>query len=181
MMTKSFRIALVFLLFAIPFSAQAQGPFGVFTGYSYTNWQLPLSCVRPLPTRSDIECPNPTGQRLRGWEVSVEGRLIPHLELVADFSGHYGTELIDPPDEARVRLYTLLAGPKLSASSGRFSPFVHGLVGAANAHNGASSSGELFPFPRGSFSFASAVGGGVDYHIIPLVSARVQADWLLTS
>jgi hypothetical protein len=179
-MYKIVAIVCGLLFFSTAASAQR---FNAFVGYSYTNWRPPLPCFLEEPTHAAFQCVNPAGQRLQGWEVSVGGTLIPHLGLVADVSGHYGTEAIEGTVEAPVRLYNLLAGPQVSVSIGRFSPFAHELLGASTAREGAHFvPPSPFSFPPFSFgfSFSNALGGGIDYRIIPLVSARVQADWLLT-
>jgi hypothetical protein len=58
---------------------------------------------------------------------------------------------------------------------GKVRPFAHALFGAGHI----STSGG-FGLSSSDTSFAYALGGGVDYHLIPLVSWRVQADLLQT-
>lgn len=48
------------------------------------------------------------------------------------------------------------------------------LIGAG--HPGASTTG----FSNSSTSFADALGGGLDYHLVPLIRWRIQADALQT-
>jgi opacity protein-like surface antigen len=56
-------------------------------------------------------------------------------------------------------------------SVGKIRPFAEALFGAGHiSTNGAGS----------DTSFATALGGGVDYHLIPLVSWRLEGDYVQT-
>ena len=122
---------------------------------------------------------------LNGWNGSVEGKVLPHVGIVADFSGHYGSvprlqcEAINlpcPTLSASTHIHNFLFGPRVSVSVGKFRPFAHALFGAGHI----SESGSSFFGSGSDTSFAYALGGGVDYHLFPLVSWRVQADLLQT-
>ncbi len=106
-----------------------------------------------------------TTTNTNGWEVS--GTLKNSwLGLTADFSGHYGTTL-----GSNSSLQTFLFGPQLSLPLPVFSPFAHVLVGGARETLGNVS----------DTAFATAVGGGVDTHLGPLLSYRLfQVDYLAT-
>jgi opacity protein-like surface antigen len=65
-----------------------------------------------------------------------------------------------------------LFGPRVSVSVGKIRPFAQALFGASHVSD--SESG----FSGSDTSFAYALGGGVDYRLIPLISWRMQADWL---
>ena len=67
-------IALVLFLFAATAFAQIPGG-NVFIGYSYLNADLG---------------PSDRGN-WNGWNGSVEGKVLPFIGIVADFSGHYGS------------------------------------------------------------------------------------------
>jgi opacity protein-like surface antigen len=164
-----FRFAILAISFLfIAALGFAQIPSGnVFVGYSYLSADL-------VP-----------GDRanLNGWNASVEGRVLPLLGIVADFSGHYGSQnfpqlagcsgCASPSNSVHQENY--LFGPRLSFSVGKFRPFVHALIGASHISESAG------PSPSDSdTSFSDAIGGGVDYHLIPLISWRVQADALQT-
>ena len=164
-MSRSAAFALGFLLVAT--SGFAQLPSGnVFVGYSYLSADL-------VP-----------GDRanLNGWNASVEGKVMPLLGIVADFSGNYGSQnfpqfaacLGGVLGSCSVHQENFLFGPRLSISVGKFRPFVHGLIGASHISEGAAG------FSNTDNSFADALGGGVDYHLIPLISWRVQVDALQT-
>jgi hypothetical protein len=155
-----FLISLLFLL--LPLSAYAQGG-NVFLGYSYLNAN------------------SPAGDRanLNGWNGSLEGKVFPHIGIVADFSGHYGTQTFFPcsgvdcfPFSLSARQHTFLFGPRVSASFGKIRPFAHYLVGAG--HISVTDTG------GSDTSLAQAIGGGVDYKLIPLIALRLQGDFLHT-
>jgi len=151
----------------------AQLPGGnAFIGYSYLN--------------ADLVSGSRTS--LNGWNGSVEGKVLPFIGLVGDFSGHYGSPSVVSGGFCPVPVgslpggcvattnsttseYNFLFGPRASFPIGKFRPFVHALLGAGHLSESASIS---------STSFADALGGGIDYHLIPLISWRIQADALQT-
>jgi len=149
-------------------AAHAQLPSGnIFLGYSYARADMGL------------------GDHINanGFEGSLEGKVFPHLGIVADVSGHYNekqTINICPgpgPCSAvpvNATLHSYLAGPRVSVSIGRFTPFANALFGVS--HIKASASG----FAEADTAFATAIGGGVDYKLIKGFAVRVQADALQT-
>jgi hypothetical protein len=161
-------IALAIVLFTG--LANAQIPRGnVFFGYSYYNTDL-----------SSIDRAN-----TNGWEASLEGKVIPWVGIVADFDSHYGSQnfpTICPACPVGVPLSgtvnasfteeNFLFGPRVSVSVAKFRPFAEALFGGAHvsANNGIGS----------DISFATALGGGLDYKIIPLVAWRFQGDYVQT-
>ncbi len=154
-------ICLIFLF--LPLSAYAQGG-NVFLGYSY------LNANSPAGDRSN----------LNGWNGSLEGKVLSYIGIVADISGHYGQQTVFPacnglPDcfafNTSTRQHTFVFGPRVSVSVGKIRPFAHYLVGAG--HISVSGAGS-------DTSFAQAVGGGIDYKLIPLVAWRFQGDFLQT-
>jgi len=165
-------IAIAFTLLALESAGYAQLPSGnVFVGYSYMS--------------ADLVSNNRTN--LNGWNGSVEGKVLPFIGLVADFSGHYGsvplavnptcTAVIGVPCStltASTNIHSFLFGPRISVSVGKVRPFAHALIGAAHM----SESSSLLS--SSDTSFAYALGGGIDYHLIPLISWRVQGDLLQT-
>ena len=147
----------------------------VFIGYSYFN--------------ADLASGNRTS--LNGWNGSVEGKVLRFIGLVADFSGHYGSPGIEssgictaPPGSLPGACLTIgsvsasehnfLFGPRVSVTVGKLRPFAHVLIGAAHLSENATG------LSNSSTSFANAFGGGLDYHLIPLISWRIQADALQT-
>jgi len=159
-------VAAVSLVFSGAGQAQVPTSGNVFFGYSYYSTDL-----------SSIDRAN-----TNGWEASVEGKVIPFLGFVADFDSHYGSQnfpgavcgLTCSPSAfgADVTEHNFLFGPRVSFSVGRFRPFAEGLFGAAHVdvNNGVGS----------DTSFATAVGGGLDYKIIKPIAWRFQGDYLQT-
>jgi hypothetical protein len=122
---------------------------------------------------------------LNGWEASLEGKFLPWIGVVADFSTGYGTDNSFssvacpglgcppplPPTSTALRRYTYLFGPRLSIPIGRFTPFAHALFGAAHINDQ-----EIT-----DTSFATAVGGGLDYKLIKGIAWRFQLDSVHTN
>jgi len=165
------KIGFVFSsLFLFGALASAQIPSGnAFFGYSYYNTDLT------------------SGNRINtnGWEASVEGKVIPFIGIVADFDAHYGSQSFSAcgfgPNRPVCNLllnsgfveHNYLFGPRVSVSLGKIRPFGEVLIGAAhvNVNQGIGS----------DTSFATAVGGGLDYKLIPLVAWRFQGDYVHSS
>ena len=152
----------VLALFALTSLVSAQVPKGnAFFGYSYANADFNSN------DRSN----------LNGWEASLEGKFLPFIGIVADFSGYYGTN--DFPSSSTIfhvdgREYNFLFGPRVSASVGRVRPFAHALFGAG--HVNVSGQG----YSASDTAFSTALGGGVDFHLFPLLAWRFQGDYLQT-
>jgi hypothetical protein len=139
-------------------SAQIPTSGNIFIGYSYS--------------RENAGLGGPPVVNLNGWEGSLEGKFLPWIGLVADFGAGYGsvTELIPGPiggrSKVNLRKYTYLFGPRVSVPIGRFTPFAHFLVGAGHVNDGGVT----------DTSFATAVGGGIDYRLIHGIAWRLQGD-----
>jgi opacity protein-like surface antigen len=115
------------------------------------------------------------------------GRWVGGAVDVSSYSGKPFTGLQGVGNVPTENSYTILAGPVISyRTKGRAVPYVHALFGW---NHSSLSSGPLTgtPIPvvsaGASFTdFAMALGGGVDYKIVPRVSFRVgQLDWFRTS
>ena len=168
-MSRITVIALAIFTFAT--LATAQIPKGnVFFGYSYLRADLTSS----------------TSSNLNGWNGSLEGKFLPWIGIVADLSGHYGTAQFPifcpvPPGAVScsptldAKMYSVVLGPRVSVTVGKVTPFAHALFGVAHI------TGNKSGFSTSDTSFASAYGGGLDYHLVPLVNWRFQADLLHTS
>ena len=163
------KISLVtFALMALTELITAQVPKGnIFAGYSYA--------------RADIG----GGKRsnLNGWNASLEGKVFPFVGIVADVSGHYGTQnaLVCvtssscPGFAGDGRLLTAMFGPRISVSVGKVRPFAEALFGVSHLNV------DFTGTSNTDTSFASAYGGGIDYHLLPFFAWRVEADALRTS
>ncbi len=100
-------------------------------------------------------------QNLNGWEGSLEGKVFPFIGIVADISGHYGVG---------DGIHNVIFGPQVSVPIGKFTPFAHALVGVGHISGNGSS----------DTSFSDALGGGIDYRLIPALAWRFQIDSLQT-
>lgn len=167
------KIALVPCILLLVGLAPAQIPThgNVFAGYSYYN--------------TGFEPQRRTG--LTGWQGSFEGKIIPMLGIVVDISGNSGTVNFTPPGvtcptngcptNIQTHVDDLLFGPRVSVSVGRWRPFAEALFGIAHVtRNGNfgtdSTSGGT------DNSFATAIGGGLDYKIIRPIAVRFQIDYV---
>ncbi len=172
-MLKAAWIGALLLLFAG--LARAQVPSGnVFFGYSYESTNS--SAFGPGLVASTVTRPN-----LNGWEASFEGKVLPWIGIVGDVAGHYGSENFteltpNGPLTASVTGHEqeYLVGPRLSVPVGKFTPFAEVFVGAAHIHTGGT-----LPTPSNT-SFATAVGGGIDYRLIRFLGVRAEGDYLHT-
>ena len=164
-------VALILLLltFAAVASAQIPASGNVFVGYSFEN-----SASSTLD--QDLNRPN-----LQGWEASLEGKIFPHIGIVTDFSGHYGSQSfvqLTPGGPVSVNVtgheLEVLFGPRISIPVGKFTPFGEFMAGVAHINTGGTD-----PGPSNT-SFATALGGGLDYRLIRLVALRVEGDYIRT-
>jgi opacity protein-like surface antigen len=150
-------------------TAQVPTSGNVFLGYSYENsdWS---------GLSNGLNRPN-----LSGWEGSLEGKIFPHIGIVADLSGHYGSEnFTDVTNSGTTNVSVtgheleVLFGPRVSIPIGKLTPFVEAFFGVAHIHNGGD-------FPSSSnTSFGTALGGGLEYRIVRPIGVRVEADYLQT-
>jgi hypothetical protein len=155
------RIALVFVLLLMTAAGFAQIPsFGnVFLGYSFNRDETGLS----------------NRGNLNGWEGSIEGKMFPFVGMVVDVSAQNGKLRIPSVGiDATTRVQSYLFGPRVSFPVGKFRPFAHVLIGVSHLHESG------LGFSNSGTDFADAIGGGIDYNLIPRVSWRVQGDGLQT-
>ncbi len=173
-MHRFFSSALIVLLFSTVLAAQIPTSGNVFVGYSYSRAQSVVSGFT-------------NSANLNGWEGSLEGKVFPFVGIVADINGLYGSQEVTvacPPIlncgpttvTVDAKLYSFLFGPRVSVSVGKFTPFAQALVGAAHVSNDQS----LVGLSDSDTSFAYAVGGGIDYKLIPAVAWRFQGDLVQT-
>ena len=162
-MRKIGLIAFALLLLAGLASAQIPTSGNVFVGYSYYNADL-----------SSLGRSN-----FNGWTGSVEGKVLPFIGIVADISEAYGSESVAIPCPEPIcpnvsisaHEQNFLFGPRVSVSVGKIRPFAEALFGGAHVRvNGGGS----------DTSFATALGGGLDYKIIRPVAWRFQGDYVQT-
>jgi opacity protein-like surface antigen len=162
-MRKFACIGLAVLFLAGLASAQVPTSGNIFFGYSYYNTDL-----------SPIDRAN-----ANGWEGSLEGKVLPFVGIVVDFSGHYGSQnfpIFCPPSgvctfNANISEHNVLFGPRVSGSVGKFRPFAEGMFGVGHVNANAAGS---------DTSFATALGGGLDYRLIRAVAWRFEGDYVQT-
>lgn len=170
---------ILFGIFTIAGVAQAQIPTSgnIFFGYSYSGGDVFLHDGVEVQSASH-------SASLNGWQASLEGKFLPWVGIVLDGAVDYGSHslaacgFILPP--CRIvnmdgRRYTLMVGPQVSVPVGKFTPFAHALFGGAHMSN---SGGGL---SSSDTSFATAIGGGLDYKLIKGLALRFQGDELHTS
>ncbi|HVI06903.1 MAG TPA: hypothetical protein VND65_01270 [Candidatus Binatia bacterium] len=163
------RLVIAFVLLTAASIARAQVPTSgnVFFGYSFYSTDL-----------SSIDRAN-----TNGWEASVEGKIFPFIGIVADFDGHYGSQnfqacintsggLVCSTFNASLSEHNFLFGPRASFSVGKIRPFAEALFGAGHV--------SLNDGGGSDTSFATALGGGVDYKLLKLVALRLQGDYVQT-
>lgn len=169
-MLKALAIAVTSLVFSAVSAAQIPTSGNVFFGYSYLNTNL-----------SGLGRAN-----TNGWEATAEGKVLPFIGIIADFDAHYGSQNFSIPIACPVTIpncgpliakvnfneHNYLFGPRVGVSVGRFRPFAQVMIGAGHANINHLTS---------DTSFATAVGGGIDYRLIRLVAWRFQGDYVHTS
>jgi hypothetical protein len=155
-----------FLLFAVAASAQIPTAGNIYFGYTYYNTQLSV-----------------TRGSLNGWEGTLEGKLFPVLGIVADITGHYGSQdfpnpaatcvvgVVCSPLSVNAHIYEALFGPRVSVRVGKFRPFAEAEFGVAHVTTKGFGS---------DTSWATALGGGLDYTIFRPVAWRLQGDYVRT-
>jgi len=150
----------VLSLFGATAHAQDTPKVDVFAGYSYLQANPGVSGVDSF--------------HLQGGSASAAYNFNNWLSGVADFGGYNNGNIHN--SGASGTLTTYLFGPRVSYRHlGRFTPFGQVLFGAAHANS------SVFGTTNSENSFATSVGGGVDYRLFHHLAIRpFQVDYLLT-
>jgi hypothetical protein len=170
---KICAISFIIAIFSTLASAQLPSGGNAFFGYSYLNGETFANSTTIAATGG--------GASMSGWEASAEGKYFPWLSAVADLSWHYGGRASNcvigtcPTFRLNASRDTLLFGPRVSITYGRYRPFAELLLGVGyqSDKGGGISNSDL--------SFATGIGGGVDYHLVRSVALRGQFDIVHTS
>ena len=163
-MRKAGFVVLALLWFVPLAVTQTPDKVNIFLGYSYAN-------VNSFAFAD--------GNRLHvhGWEASFEGKVFRWVGFVADVDDRSGTLCPGPvpscaPGNVTVSQSDVLFGPRLSVPIGRVRPFVQGLFGFEHV-----ATNDFGP----DKSFATALGGGVDYRLMRHVAWRFEGDYMRTN
>jgi opacity protein-like surface antigen len=161
------------MLLAISGFAAAQVPTSgnVYFGYTYYNTDLGFN-----------------RGSLNGWQGTLEGKLFPMLGIVADITGHYGdvdlgqvcpVSPVPPPGVGgcttfgvNAHIYEAMFGPRVGVPIGKFRPFGEFEVGVGHVNTNGFGS---------DTSFATAIGGGLDYRLFRILAWRFEGDYIHTS
>jgi opacity protein-like surface antigen len=155
MLKKALYFICLVCLTCLPVIAQSTSPdvskAEVFGGYSYA------------------------GGNFHGWNASVTGNVTKGFGIVADFSGHYGSDragsLVIKQDA-----HSFLFGPRLSFRGKRLTPFVYALFGVTRFHQSAIVAGQRLS--ESDSGFSSAFGGGMDVRVNDRFAIRAfQIDY----
>jgi opacity protein-like surface antigen len=158
------------LLLASLATAQVPTSGNIFVGYSYNN----------------ADWFGSGHSSLNGWTASLEGKVLPHVGIVTDFSQTFGSESVTilcpaptcpGPENVSAHEYNMLFGPRVSFSVGKLRPFAEALFGVG--HISANSDSAVLGSTSDT-SFATALGGGVDYRIVRPIALRFEGDYLQT-
>ena len=153
------RASLVLVLFAflLPLYASAQDDrVEISGGYSYTAYSIYELDSGPF---------NRFGYS--GWDASAALKLLPHLQAEADFTGGYATPYAG--DHSHLRTY--MGGPRVFGNFGPVTVYGHLLFGGLNLGY------QTYSF--GQTSFATVLGGGVEYWFSRHIGVRaIQFDYL---
>jgi hypothetical protein len=135
--------------------------FEVFAGYSFLN-----------NNSAD------TTQLVHGYAASVKFNLNRKFGILADFSGHNGSDTNRFGEDQDVDQYYFVFGPEVSHSFGKARISGHVLVGLAKQHASINCSG-CTPFSMTEHNFAAGAGGSFDWMFSDRWGWRVlQFDYL---
>ena len=180
----------LFAVFVVAGAAWAQIPTrgNVFFGYSHSGGDVfTTNCSPACPPGTAFTLTPSASTGFNGWEASAEGKLLPFLGIVVDVGRYYGSHDFNftcivvgnpncPTSPVRIdaSLGTYLIGPRVSVPIKRFTPFAHALFGAARQTDSGGAR-------NASTSFATAIGGGLDYRLVHGLALRFQGDNLHTN
>jgi opacity protein-like surface antigen len=159
-MRNSLFLGCVVLLFASLAAAQVPTSGNIFFGYSLAN----------------ADWFSAGHSNFNGWTGSLEGKVLPHVGIVADFTQTFGSTNVtficpEPcsPQSVNAHEYNMFFGPRVSFSVGKLRPFAEAMVGLGHVSGGPSDT-----------SVATALGGGLDYRIVRPIALRVEGDYVQT-
>jgi opacity protein-like surface antigen len=185
-----FLASLVVLCLPLAALAQEEAPkVEISGGYSFLRLNL-----NSVPGISDLGGATLNDVDTHGFNVSFAGNIVKHVGIISEFSQYTKTDsanniirgpiIVTGPTllsgvDVKLKVSTLLFGPRVTLHRGRVEPFVHGLFGAARASIEGSALG--VSADDAAYAFAYALGGGVDVKVHKNLAIRVaQVDYLGT-
>ena len=122
-----------------------------------------------------------------GGIASLDANINKNLGIVADFSGYTGSQSQNASGfqtNTNDKIYSILAGPRVSDPRGRWNPFAEALFGWArinsNMSTATTSQGVFLSSTTANNAFSMALGGGIDFKLSNAVAIRlIQADYTL--
>ena len=172
--------SLACFVFGLSTVSKAQDKVELFGGYSYFRASIeegqfgPLGPGTPCPPNCGTPPHIAQNTNLNGWEFSGQYKVFPFFGGVVDLNGTYGKL-----HGASTREHTFLVGPQVAVPF-KYSPFVHALIGFARESQDPIAPSAFFSLGS-STSWASAVGGGLDWSVAPFVAIRAfQLDYIHT-
>ncbi len=120
---------------------------------------------------------------LNGWNASIAIGVLKRLDLVADFSGYYGSSGYSSPlysSSHSLTRHAFLFGPRFAyRKHSRLTPFTHVLAGLEHDTSKGSSTflSSRYDFKGSNSMFCVAVGAGLDIKVTRSIAARfIQVD-----
>ena len=115
------------------------------------------------------------GGNFHGWNTSAAGNVSKWFGIVADFSGHYGSEQ-DGPLLINKNAHSFLFGPRFTHRGRKLSPFAYAVFGGTRFQESAVVSGQRLS--ASDTGFSSAYGGGLDLKVSERLTIRTfQLDY----
>jgi opacity protein-like surface antigen len=177
----SFLASLVVLCLPLAASAQEVAPkVEIFGGYSFLRVDLGAVPAGAVPGSGSLG-----NLDTHGFNVSLAANPARHVGIVSEFSqftkSDSASNILGDPTlsgiDVKVRVLTLLFGPRVTLHRGKVEPFVHALFGAARASAEASALG--LSAGDAAYAFAYALGGGFDVKVHNNFAIRLgQVDYL---
>jgi len=178
---KKFPFLVLFVVLCLPLAAAAQedAPRVEISG-GYMLLRLNTGAI-PADAGLDPNFENPT---LHGFNVSLTGNVARHFGIASEYSEQTKSltlNVLGAPIpqgvDVKLKVRTLLFGPRVTLHRGKVEPFAHALFGVAYASADASVQGA--PNNVEGVAFGYALGGGVDVKVHKNLAIRVaQLDYL---
>ncbi|HEX5083171.1 MAG TPA: outer membrane beta-barrel protein [Blastocatellia bacterium] len=178
---KKYPFLVLFVVLCLPLAAAAQeeAPRVEISG-GYMLLRLNTGAI-PADAGLDPNLENPT---LHGFNVSLAGNVARHFGIASEYSEQTKSltlNVLGAPIpqglDVKLKVRTLLFGPRVTLHRGKVEPFVHALFGVAYAS--AETSVQGVPDNVEGVAFGYALGGGVDVKVHKNLALRVaQLDYL---